>query len=54
MMLVTKSPAKASGTSKREEATSIKWPMPLLAATVYATMDPTKATVIATLREAKK
>src|SRR5262249_49849098 len=34
--LVTNRPAKASGTSKRDDATSIKWPMPLLAATVSA------------------
>src|SRR5262249_58241090 len=30
---VTNRPAKASGTSKRDDATSIKWLMPLLAAT---------------------
>ena len=39
MMAVTSSPAKASGTSNLEEATSIRLPMPLLAATVSATME---------------
>src|SRR5215211_4907085 len=52
--LVTSSPAKASGTSKRDEATSIRLPIPLLEATVSATIDPTNATVIATFSEAKK
>ena len=52
--LVTNRPAKASGTSKRDDATSIRWPIPLLAATVSATMDPTKATVMAILSDAKK
>ena len=54
MTLVTRRPAKASGTSKRDDATSIRWPMPLLAATVSATIVPTNANVIATFSEAKK
>src|SRR5215831_16730418 len=54
MRLVIRRPAKASGTSKREEATSIRLPMPLLAATVSATIEPTNANVIATFSEAKK
>src|ERR1700722_1877292 len=54
MMLVTRSPAKASGTSKREEATSIRLPMPLFAATVSATIEPTNASVMATFSAAKK
>src|SRR4029077_2835109 len=53
MTLGTRRPAKASGTSKRDDATSIRWPMPLLAATVSATIVPTKANVIATFSEAK-
>ena len=51
MMLVASSPAKASGTSKRDEATSIRLPMPLLPATVSATIEPTNANVMATLSE---
>src|ERR1700730_2732359 len=54
MTLVTKRPANESGTSKREDNTSIRLPMPLLAATVSATMVPTNANVIATFSEAKK
>lgn len=54
MTLVTNRPANASGTSKREDATSIRLPMPLLAATVSATMVPTNANVIAIFSEAKK
>src|SRR6185295_16960157 len=51
---VTIKPANANGTSKRDDATSIRWPMPALAATVSATIEPTKATVIAIFSEAKK
>src|SRR5204863_120984 len=54
MMLVISRPANASGTSKRDEATNIRLPIPLLAATVSATMVPINANVIATFSEAKK
>src|SRR5882757_4783924 len=54
MAPVTRRPAKASGTSKREDATSMKLPMPALEPTVSAMIEPTKATVIATFSDAKK
>ena len=50
---ITNSAAKASGTSKRDEATVIRWPMPELAATFSDTIEPTNAKVIAILSDAK-
>ena len=47
-------PAKTSGTSKLELAIIIRLPMPRLEATVSEITAPTKASVAATFREAKK
>src|SRR5215218_11410266 len=54
MKAVTRRPAKTRGTSKRDDAAIIMWPMPAFAATVSAMMEPTNATVMAIFRDAKK
>ncbi len=48
------SPANTRGTSKLELAIIIRLPIPRLDATVSEITVPTNASVIATLREAKK
>ena len=54
MIAVTSSPAKTNGTSNREEAWIMSWPMPLFDATVSAMMETTKATVMAIFSEEKQ
>ncbi len=47
-------PEKTNGTLKEEEAINIMLPIPLFEATVSAITEPTKDSVIATFKDAKK
>ena len=54
MMAMANRPAKVVGASLRALADSMRKPMPLLPPTVSAITEPMKASVIATLRLAKR